>query len=212
MTSDELPVVVGVADHSGWAILVSAAMVDNAPTVVDRRRVNLIEKGVPNQPYHHETLTMDNAAAEELLRTVRRSIAACTSLALDRLAADLAPRYRVRSLAIRQPTLTHMPATVAEAHHSSALYRADGMLYHSAICTAALQRDWDVVCHRRGEEVPKAAAALDWSTSEVEQFLDRLRATLKAPWTSEHRHAFAAAISQLAGRAGTPGAIRQGSC
>lgn len=192
------PVVVGVAEHNGWAILVSAAALNGEPTVVDRRRVSLIEKGVPNQPYHHETLALSDAAAEQLLRKVKRSIAACTALAFDRLSADLWPRYRVASITIRQPPLDHLPATVGEVHGSyHALCRADGMLYHSAICTAARQRDWTPVFHRRGEELAKAAAALQASTREVERFLNHLRQTLRPPWTAEHRNAFAAAIGRL---------------
>src|SRR6185295_663056 len=130
-------VVVGVADHNEWAILVSAAAVNGVPTIVDRRRVKLIEKGVPNQPYHHETLTLSSGEAELLLRQVKRSIAASTALAFDRLAADLSSRYRIASITIRQPPLALLPATVAEVHRSyHVLCRADGMLYHSAICTA----------------------------------------------------------------------------
>ncbi len=192
------PVVVGVADHSGWAILVSAAAVNGEPAVVDRRRVSLIEKGVPNQPYHHETLALDDTEGEELLRKVRQSIAACTALALDRLSADLSPRYRVSAMTIRQPTLEPIPATLGEVHRSYfALSRADGMLYHSAICAAARQRDWPLVFHRRGEELAKAAAAVQASTRDVERFLNDLRQELKPPWTADHRNAFAAAIGSL---------------
>jgi hypothetical protein len=192
------PVVVGVADHNGWAILVSAAAVNGEPTVVDRRRVSLIEKGLPNQPYHHETLALSDPDAEQLLRRVRRSIAESTALAFDRLSADLSPRYRVASITIRHPPLAHLPATVGEVHRSyHALCRADGMLYHSAICTAARQRAWTPVFHRRGEELAKAAEALQASTRDVERFMNDLRQTIKPPWTAEHRHAFAAAIGSL---------------
>jgi hypothetical protein len=191
-------VAVGVADHNGWAVLVSAALVDGEPAVVDRRRVELIEPGVPSQPYHHETLALRDADAERLLRTVTRSIAACTALAFDRLAADLHPRYRVASIALREPPLARLPATVGEVHGSyHTLCRADGMLYHSAICTAARQRDWNVVLHRRGEEIGRAADALQASARDVERFLSDLRQTLNAPWTAEHRRAFAAAIAAL---------------
>jgi hypothetical protein len=201
--SNGQPVVVGVADHNGWAVLVSAAAVNGEPAVVDRRRVRLIEDGVPSQPYHHETLTLGDAEAEQLLRRVRRSIAACTALALDHLSADLAPRYRVSALTIRQPPLAHLPATVGEVHRSYFVQcRADGMLYHSAICEAARQRDWKLVLHRRGEELAKAAEAVQANTREVERFIDDLRQTLKPPWTAEHRHAFAAAIGILGNRPG----------
>jgi hypothetical protein len=187
-----------VADHNGWAVLVSAALVDGEPAVVDRRRVELIEPDVPSQPYHHETLALRDADAERLLRTVTRSIAACTALAFDRLAADLHPRYRVASIALREPPLARLPATVGEVHGSyHTLCRADGMLYHSAICTAARQRDWNVVLHRRREEIGRAADALQASARDVERFLSDLRQTLNAPWTAEHRRAFAAAIAAL---------------
>ena len=196
--SDGRPVVVGVADHNGWAILVTAAAVHGEPTVVDRRRVRLIEKGVPTQPYHHETLALGDAESEQLLRQVERSIAACTALAFDHLADDLRPRYRVAAITIRQPPLPRLPATVGEVHGSyHTLCRADGMLYHSAICTAARQRDWTLVLHRRGEELARAAEALQASTHDVERFMTDLRQTLKPPWTAEHRDAFAAAIGRL---------------
>jgi hypothetical protein len=199
------PVVVGVADHNGWAILVSAAAVNGAPAVVDRRRVRLIEESLPSQPYHHETLALSDAESERLLLTVKRSIAACTALAFDRLSADLQPRYRVSSITIRQPPLAHLPPTVGEVHRSyHTLCRADGMLYHTAICAAARQRHWRLALHRRGEEVAKAAEALQASTHEVERFMNDLRQTLEPPWTAEHRNAFAAAI----GRLRTPSRLR----
>src|SRR6185295_7840030 len=91
-------VVVGVADHNGWAVLVSAAAENGEPVVVDRRRVTLIDEGTPSQPYHHETLALPDDESERLLRKVRRSIAACTDLAFERLSADLAPRYQVSSI------------------------------------------------------------------------------------------------------------------
>ena len=192
------PVVVGVADHNGWAILVTAAEVNGEPSVVDRRRVSLIEKGVPSQPYHHETLALGDAESERLLRKVRQSIAACTALAFDHLTADLWPRYRVVSITIRQPPLDHLPATVGEVHRSyHVLCRADGMLYHSAICAAAGQRDWELVLHRRGEELAKAAEALQASTHDVERYVNDLRQTLMPPWTAEYRNAFAAATARL---------------
>ena len=192
------PVVVGVADHNGWANLVSVAAVDGRPTVVDRRRVPLVEKNVPSQPYHHETLALPDAASEQLLRRVERSIAGCATLAFERLASDLSRRYRLTSIAIRHPPLPRLPKTVAEVHASYYTQcRADGMLYHVAICEAAGQRRWKVHLHHRGEELSKAAEVLGVTAEEVERFVNGLRETLKPPWTAEYRHAFAAATAAL---------------
>ena len=192
------PVVVGVAEHSGWAILVSAAAVNGAPAVVDRRRVPLIEKGLPNLPYEHDTRALADDEAQQLLQTVKQSIATCTALALERLSDDLWPQHRVSAIAIRQPPLPRLPATAKEAHDSyHVLCRADGMLYHDALCKAARQRDWQVMFHQRGEELTKAADALQARPQDVEQFITDQKRTLKAPWSAEHRDAFAAAIGGL---------------
>ena len=189
-------VVVGVADHNGWAILVSVAASNGKPVVVDRRRVPLVDKGVPSQPYHHETLALPGAEAEPLLRRVKRSIAARAALAFEHLSSDLSPRYRVSSIAIRHPPLPQLPATVAEVHRSYyTTCRADGMLYHQALCAEARRRDWKVHLHHRGEELARAAEALHEDAAEVERFVNGLREELKPPWTAEHRHAFAAAIA-----------------
>jgi hypothetical protein len=151
---------------------------------------------------------MTNLAAEQLLRRVSRSIAASTAQAFEHLATDLSPRYRVSSMTIRQPPLDLLPATVREVHASYyTTCRADGMLYHSAICTAARRRGWNLVLHGRGEELERAAAALRTPPAEVARFINNLRETLGPPWSGEHRDAFAAALASLS----TASRLRLGS-
>jgi hypothetical protein len=192
------PVVVGVADHNGWMVLVSTAATNGEPVVIDRRRVPLIEQDVPSQPYHHETLAMGNDESEQLLRRVRRSITICTDKAFDHLTADLGPGYRVAALTLREPPLPHLPKTVAEVHASyHVTCRADGMLYHSAICNAASRRGWELVLHRRGEGVERAAEALKTRPGDVERMVKEMGRTLGPPWSAEHRAAFASAVAVL---------------
>jgi hypothetical protein len=194
----EAPAVVGVADHGGWAMLVTVAAIDGEPTVIDRRRVETIDKGRPTQPYHHDTVGLSETEAEALVRKVKRSVARATAVAFDRLSADLSPRYQVSSIAIRQPPLDVMPATVAEVHRSYYVFcRADAMLYHSAIVSAAHERGWGALLVRRGEEVARAAEALRADPADVERFINDLKSTLGPPWSAEHRNAFAAAIAGL---------------
>ncbi|MFI6731352.1 hypothetical protein ACIBI9_00350 [Nonomuraea sp. NPDC050451] len=54
---------VGIAHHFGWAVTVTASA-DHQ--VVDRRRIELIEPGVPAAPIHHEGRRLDDAAASEI--------------------------------------------------------------------------------------------------------------------------------------------------
>lgn len=196
--TDAQEAIVGIADHGGWAILVTVAMVNGEPTVIDRRRVALIEEGIPTQPYHHDTVALSASDGEQLLRKVKRSVDSFTAIALDRLSADLGPAHSVSAIAIRQPPLDELPATAAEAHRDYYVFcRADAMLYHSAIVAAARERGWKVLSHRRGEEIAKAASALGTSTARVERLVSEPRSTLGPPWTAEHRNAFAAAIAGL---------------
>src|SRR5712691_10567075 len=70
------PCVVSVAEHTGWAHLVCVATRGNVPAVIARRRVALIDKGLPTLPYEHETTAMREEEANAVIAGVRRSIAA----------------------------------------------------------------------------------------------------------------------------------------
>jgi hypothetical protein len=82
-------VVVGVADHNGWGALVCVSIKDGSPEVVDRCRVELIEPGLPKQPYEHETVSMNTVEAERLVQEVRDSAVHCAERALSRLRSGL---------------------------------------------------------------------------------------------------------------------------
>src|SRR5262245_64324459 len=92
------PCVIGVADHAGWAHVVCVAAPANVPAVVERRRVTLIDAGLPTLPYHHESLGMREDDANALIARIQRSIAGRTSRALKEVVTDLAPVYSVVAL------------------------------------------------------------------------------------------------------------------
>jgi hypothetical protein len=193
------PCVVSVAEHTGWAHLVCVAAPGLVPAVIERRRVTLIESGLPRQPYEHESTAMREDQADALIAQVRRSIAARTSDALTRVVTELAPSCAVVALAIRKPPFAGLPATVAAVWKSYPLQcAADGMLYHLAICRAARQLGLDVRRCRRGAETSLAAEQLGVTLREVEEFVSRAGRPAGPPWTQEHRRAYAAGIAALA--------------
>lgn len=197
-----LTAVVGVADHNGWAVCVTVAASRGVPVVADRRRVELIEPGVPNQPYHHETVGMPLPGAEALVARVRESVMRTTLARLSSLRDDLQPPYTVAAMTLRNPPLAYVPVTVAAAHESyPVMCRADSMMYHDALCTAARRLSIALELHDRGEEVERAADRLGVSVEEMEHFLQAWGRTLGPPWQKEHRLAAAAAMGALADRA-----------
>ena len=85
----------GIAHHYGWAVAVTASA-DHR--VVDRRRIELIEPGLPSAPIHHEGgphllhrsgEPLDDAGLAALVADVRASVARAASAALDELQAAL---------------------------------------------------------------------------------------------------------------------------
>ncbi|MNC85550.1 hypothetical protein D3C83_11570 [compost metagenome] len=168
------------------------------PVVVDRRRVELVEPGVPSQPYHHDTVGMPRAEAEALVAAVRQSVMRSAAAGLAALCDDLRA-YEIAAVTLRIPPLAYVPVTIAQAHASYAVMcRADGMMYHDAVCTAARHLGLAVVLHDRGGEIEDAAQQLGASVAEMERFLEAAGETLGPPWRKEHRLAAASAIAVLA--------------
>ena len=193
------PCVVSVAEHAGWAHVICVAASGPVPVVIARRRVTLIDPGLPTMPYEHESVGMKEAEANALIARVRRSVAACSTLALQRVVAELSPTRTAVALAIRKPPFPGLPGTVREVWKSYALKcAADGMLYQLAICDAARQLGLEVQLCRRGDEAARAAQSLGVTPGEVEEFVTGRGRPAGPPWTQEHRRAYAAGIAALA--------------
>lgn len=195
------PCVIGVADHAGWAHIVCVAARDNVPAVVERRRVETIDAGLPTMPYHHESLRMGVDEANALIARVRRSIETRSSSAVREVVGDLAPSYSVFALAIREPPFPELPDTVAVVRQSYQLQcAADGMMYQLALSRAARHLHLEVHQCCRGKEAERAAALLDVHPDEVASFIRDAGRPSGPPWAEEHRRAYAAAIAVLATR------------
>ncbi|MGH9234211.1 MAG: hypothetical protein ACRD0R_12850, partial [Acidimicrobiales bacterium] len=124
------PAVVGVADHSGWANLVTVAAGDDrsAPAVIDRRRCQLIGDDLPRQPYHAAG-GLDGDEAEGLVAHVVAAACAGAGRALDALLADLGSGHRIVAVALRSGGERPLPGTVAGVLAShSAMHAAEGQL------------------------------------------------------------------------------------
>jgi hypothetical protein len=192
------PVVVGVADHSGWAALVSVGVKNGSPEIVDRRRVELIEPGLPKQPYEHDTVGMNTVEAERLVQEVRDSAVHCAERALSRIRSGLGTRGEIVSIALRTAPLPRLPGSVAEVHASwHVIVRADAMLYHDALCAGAASLGINVDTFVRGEERPRAAEAAATTVERLGRFLTSLRESLGPPWQQDHQTAAARAIAAL---------------
>ena len=176
---------VGIAHHLGWAVAVTAAA---GHQVVDRRRIELIEPGMPTAPIEHEAKALDGDASAKMVAQVRASALRATSTSLDQLAASL-PEPIV-SISLRAWPLD-FPDDIIVQRRPPYESRADSVMYCQVLAECAHVRGWAVhLFDAKGVEA-QAARILGARAGDV---LHRPRATLGPPWTKDHRIALAATI------------------
>jgi hypothetical protein len=175
----------GIADHLGWAVAVTAS---DDHEVADRRRIELVEPGLSAAPIHYDRGRLDNAAITALVTAVRASIERAASAALDELRAALpAP---IRSLSLRAWPL-EFPQDIAVQRRVPYEARADAIMYRQELAELAHARGWEVHLYDARAVMGQAESMLGERAQEV---LHGPRAALGPPWTKDHRLALAAAI------------------
>ena len=187
--------VIGAVDHYARAELVTLALRDAAPVLLDRRRVVLIDEGLPSAPYHHEALELDLGAAADLVDRVRRSVARCARAALSTMLATCDARV----LILPASPYDGLPDALEEVLRSRSLtVAADGMLYRESLAAAAAELGMDVRRYpRRTDPTLLAAAALGVGVAEVTALIARFGREAGTPWRKDHKLAAAAALSVL---------------
>jgi hypothetical protein len=178
--------IIGVSDHGGWAVLVTVA---GDGTLLDRRRVELVDDDLPKIPHHSEgqRLPIDEAVA--LVERVRVSAERHSKLVLEAVATMLPGR--IAGVALRQcPTL---PPTIAERITD---YRAqnvaDWVMYRRALAAAAEECGWAV--HWFDPKKVFAAASEALGIEDIEAHFLELRKSIGPPWSMDHKFAMSAAI------------------
>jgi hypothetical protein len=179
------PLRIGIADHLGWAVAVTA---DDTHGVVDRRRIELVEPGVPNMPIHHESKSLDVGATTALVATVRASVERATAAALDELVAELPGPVVSISMRVWPDDF---PADIATQVRVPWEARADAVMYRQILAADARGRGWRVHFYDAKKAEPAAAAALG---DRAQAVLQGPRQTLGPPWAKDHRTALAATI------------------
>jgi len=191
---------VGVAEHGNSAVLVT---VTPDGELLDRRRIDLTDRGLPTHPHHHEgswavgryrnspwARAISLADAVALVERVRESAALGARANLEALAA--AVPVPIACVAIRVcPELP--PTTEERIADNRAQTVADSVMYREALATAAEARGWSVHWYDRERVFRDAAAAL--GREDVDAFLQAMGKSIGPPWQAKHKLAAAAAIA-----------------
>ena len=194
---------VGVAEHANSAVLVTVA---SDGEILDRRRIDLTEGGLPTHPHHHEgswavgryrsspwARDISLAEAVELVARVRESAARGARDGLAALAA--AVPGPIAAIAIRVcPALP--PTTEERIADNRAQAVADSAMYREALAAAAAARGWSVCWYDRERVFRDAATAL--GRDDVGPVLAAMGRSVGPPWQARHKLAAAAALAALA--------------
>jgi hypothetical protein len=184
--------ITGVSDHGGWAVLVTA---DGNGRLLDRRRVELVDEGLPKIPHHSEGQLLPLDEAIELVERVRASAERHAKLVLDAVA--IAVFAGTLGIALRQ--CPQLPVTIAER---IANYRArnvaDWVMYRKALAAPAEARGWPVYWYDPRQVHDIASKAL--GVENLDAHFVELRRAVGPPWGRDHKMAMAAAIAAMGAR------------
>ena len=176
---------VGIYDHLGWAVAVTAS---GDHDVVDRRRIELLEPGVPNMPVHHPRPGLSLAEIEALVALVRASAERAIAASLDALTAALpGPITSVHVRALPAGFPTEIAVQLRPPYEA----RADAIMYRQVFASIARARGWAVAFYDAKTAEADAARVL---ADRADGVLRGPRDRLGPPWTKDHRTALAATI------------------
>jgi hypothetical protein len=198
---------VGVAENANSAVLVTVAP---GGELLDRRRIELTDRGVPTHPHHHEgswavgrylntpgARALSLAEAVALVERVRALAARGAREGLEALAA--AVPVPIASIALR--ACPRLPPTTGERiADNRAQTIADSVMYREALATAAEARGWSVRRYDRERVFRDAAAVI--GREDIDAFLHAMGRSIGPPWQARHKLAAAAALAATGLRRG----------
>jgi hypothetical protein len=180
--------IIGVSDHGGWAVLVTVA---GDGTFLDRRRVELVDEGLPKIPHHSEGQRLPLDEAVGLVERVHLSAARHAKLGLDAVAMTVPGRISILGVALRQ--CPELPPTIAERIKDyRAQNNADWVMYRKALAAAAEARGWAVDWYNAKKVFDAASEVL--RIQDLDAHFLQLRRSIGPPWSKDHKLAMAAAI------------------
>src|SRR6516165_429800 len=168
----------GVAHHLGWAVAVTAS---SDHVVHDRRRIELVDPGLPAAPVHHvggphalhrPAAPVDDEELGSLVARVRASAMRASTVALDELVGDVATPIVSLSVAAWPP---EFPEDIAVQRRVPYESRADSVMYRQVLADAARRRGWAVHFYEAKDVESEAACVLG---ARAEQVIKGPRTTL----------------------------------
>ena len=193
--------VIGVSDHGGWAVLVTAA---HDGTLLDRRRVELVDEDLPKIPHHSEGQALPLHEAVALVERVRVSAERRAKLGLDAVAMTVPGGH---------PRRHASPVPTASAHDCRADQGLPGAKRGRLgdVPQGASRREargWAVHWYDAKNVFDAASEALH--IEDLDAHFLKVRTAVGPPWNKDHKLAMAAAIATASAVVSEPRNLQYG--
>lgn len=192
-----MKVAFGIKAHSGWAALVVIGVQNDEVTVVDRRRIELVEHEWAKQPYH----AAENLNAKEARELVRRGIDEVRGIAVREMREainrerDRGNTVVVCSVLTGNPMPDWSVQEILAVHFR--MHHAEGVLFREAIVGASKTCKLKVV--EIQEKQLRIHAEKTLGTS-LDKRIAMLGKSIGPPWGKDQKDAALAALVALAAK------------
>jgi hypothetical protein len=191
---------IGIRAHSGWAAVVSVAGHIAKPTILDRQRVIVVDRGArgASQPYHF---------AKELALSDAETHLACCATASRRLAAkglqSMVERarnsgYETVGCGVLTASGRAIPALRETLASHAMIHTAEGEFFRHAFAEACNQLGLPVWKFPERDLEARAAAELRATPGKIKSELTKIGRDLGPPWTQDQKSAALVALLLLA--------------
>lgn len=188
-------VALGFRTHSGWAAMVAVRDPVEAPLVVQRRRVELIDHRVAGakQPYHAAE-KMPLSEAEAFINECAEVSAALACKAVRAAIDELTLKgYVVRGSCVLLGSGRESGSLAATLASHTMIHTAEGNFFREVLKTACESCGLEVVPVKEKAVWDRAVAALGRPRAELESCIAELGKSVGPPWTQDEK------LSALAG-------------
>jgi len=195
----------GFRVHTGWAALVAVQgpVRLDAPVIVDRRRVEMMEGGKPEAPafVYHAAAKLPLKSAEQLVQRAAELAKSHASAAVESAMRELsqAEHTVVASGIVAGKRPVELPSLEKILAAHPLIHLAEGELYRQAVIAASQGLKLSVTTIPAGDLYARASRTLGHPVESIQRRLAEMGRRVGTPWTVDQKEGLLAALLALAG-------------
>ena len=182
---------VGFRVHSGWAAAVAVAGPPDNPAALARRRIEMVDGGVPGaaQPYH-AAAGLKISDAEHLVSNSAERAAQLGQRALAAMLEELRGKgYTVTGCGLLLASGRPLPPLENILASHPLIHTAEGELFREALRTASRQCGVAVAAIKEHDLFDRAATDLLIATDAIHARLSAMGKAMGPPWRQDEKYA-----------------------